>query len=136
MLNVYDVKAERWFDSMKFVSEYYNIPASKIKASLDQGEVMIGNKAYEFSTTGVKLNPKDRFIKEHQLKHMITNFWMSPSGKVWLWAKSKKKWFEWNVSKFDNGNRAFKATIMDKGRRYNKWIRADVYQKHLFPEVI
>jgi hypothetical protein len=132
MINVYDVKADRMFNSINFLSKYYKIPASKIKASIDQGKVLIGNKEYEFRSSKIKPDPKQDFIRNHKLKLMIQNFYMSPSGTVYLWASKKKSWMKWSVSTRENGNRYFKATIISKGRRYSKWIRADKYQESLF----
>ena len=134
MIKVYENKSDQWFDSMKFVGEYYGIPANKIKDNLN---VPMKIKGIEVIFSSTPLPPPDKFrtfVQQKGLKHMVGSFYLNKDKEVWMWAKKKEQWYSWNTIKFDNGNIAFKTKLSYDGMWVDKWVNVNQYHKGIFGE--
>ena len=137
MIRIYEAREKRWYDSIRFASQVFGCNELTIKKLVDKGERIINGRMRDIRSTDIpKQSDKfNSFIKHNNLKLMISNFYLSPDKKVYLWASKKQEWMPWKTYSFPNGNLAFKTTINNEGFKCDKWIQVHEYHKRLFPEL-
>ena len=134
MIKVYEYYSKTSYESIRFASQYFGVSSKLITDNMDKDEIKIRGAKRRFTSRELpQPHPWKDFMNEKGLKHMIGAFYLNKDKEVYLWSKKKGEWFKWKVTKFDNGNMAFKTKIKDKNNRpVNKWVNVNQYYKSLF----
>jgi len=132
---VYDAISGTGFESMRLAAQVFGCNEITIKQLLDKGPRLINGRKRDLKSTPVGNDPFNYFIKQNNLKRMVANFYLAPDLTVHMWASKKRQWYDWKVTTFENGDKAFKTELFIDGLKVKKWIQVTEYGKKLFPEI-